>query len=211
MLGNIVRQSDQGLSDQPFLSLAGDPAIAYGSPAKLGQCVFMGPLGQLPVNPDEQVTMLFGGFIPLGMGITGAELMGHEYGHHWLLWASYDKNDGQGKKFLMRGDNNDGSDPANTAPQPNGHWNHYADARSVMYGSFVTSLGGGSYELKGGVRKYNEFDQYFMGLRAPNEVSPITIIDDGSGRSAAVQPLWRTSSTTMMGTPFTVDVQDVIR
>ena len=88
MLGNIVRQTAQGISDGPFVSLTGDPAVAYGSPAKLGQCVFMGSLGQLPQSPDDQATTLFGGILPLQMGITGAELMGHEYGHHWLVWAS---------------------------------------------------------------------------------------------------------------------------
>ncbi len=209
MLGNIVRQTTQGISDGPFASLTGDPAVAYGSAAKLGQCVFMGSLGQLPASPDDQATTLFGGILPLGMGITGAELMGHEYGHHWLLWATYDKNDGKGKRFLLRGDT---GDPADPTLKPNGHWNHYADARSVMYGSFITPQGNGSYKLEGGVRKYNPFDQYFMGLRAPAEVSPILIVDDGSGRGAAVQPTWRnTAGTTMTGTGFTVDIQDVIR
>lgn len=210
MLGNIVRQTAQGISDQPFASLTGNPATAYGSPAKLGQCVFMGSLGQLPANPDDQATTLFGGILPLPMGITATELMGHEYGHHWLVWATYDKNDGLGKRYLMRGDTGDATNPMDI--QPNGHWNHYSDARSVMYGSFITPQGPGSYLLEGGIRKYNEFDQYFMGLRAPSEVSPILIVDDGSGRGAAVQPFWRTGGgLTMAGTGLTVDVQDVIR
>ena len=212
MLGNIVRQTDQGISESGFATtLGGNPATTYGSPAKLGQCVFMGSLPQLPQNPDDQATMLFGGFIPIGMGITGAELMGHEYGHHWLVWATYDKNDGKGKRFLLRGDTSaSAQDPA----QPNGHYNHYSDARSVMYGSFVTKLGAGSYKLEGGVRKYNHFDQYFMGLRAASEVAPMMIVDDGShsDRGTAVQPLWRTGSgLTMTGNDFTVDIADVIR
>ncbi|MHB8875980.1 MAG: hypothetical protein ACYC8T_20010 [Myxococcaceae bacterium] len=209
MRGNIVRQTAQGLSDTPFLSLTGDPAVAYGSPAELDQCVYMGSLGQLPQNPDDQATTLFGGFVPLPMGITATELMGHEYGHHWLVWASFDKGLGAGKQYLMRGDEGDMQDP--TGQQPNGHWNHYSDARSVMYGSFITPKGGDQYQLNGGVRGYNEFDQYFMGLRAPSEVSPILIVDDGSGRGAAVQPLWRTSTLDITGTPVMVDVQDVIR
>ncbi len=211
MLGNIVRQPTQGISDSAFISLTGDPAVAYGSAAKLGQCVYMGTLGTLPANPDDQATMLFGGFIPVGMGITGAELMGHEYGHHWLLWATYDKNDGKGKRFLMRGDtSNSEQDPA----QPNGHYNNLADARSVMYGSFVTKLAAGQYKLEGGVRKYNHFDQYFMGLRDASEVSPMTILDDGSNsnRGKAVQPMWRTGGgLTMSGNDFTVEIADVIR
>ncbi len=211
MLGNIVRQTDQGISDSAFISLSGNPATAYGSAAKLGQCVFMGTLGGLPANPDDQATMKFGGFIPIGMGITGAELMGHEYGHHWLVWATYDKADGKGKRFLLRGDtSNSEQDPA----APNGHYNNLADARSVMYGSFVTKLGPGSYKLEGGVRKYNHFDQYFMGLRAASEVSPMMIVDDGSNsnRGKAVQPMWRTGGgLTMTGNDFTVDIADVIR
>ncbi|MBS1153538.1 MAG: hypothetical protein H6Q89_5236 [Myxococcaceae bacterium] len=211
MLGNIVRQTDQGISDTAFVSLGGNPAVAYGSPAKLSQCVYMGSLPQLPQSPDDQATTLFGGFIPLGMGITGAELMGHEYGHHWLLWATYDKNDGKGKRYLLRGDTSASpQDPAS----PNGHYNHYSDARSVMYGSFVTKTGPGAYKLEGGVRKYNHFDQYFMGLRAASEVAPMMIVDDGSNsdRGAAVQPFWRTGGgLTMTGNDFTVDIADVIR
>ena len=211
MLGNIVRQTDQGISDTAFISLGGNPAVSYGSPAKLSHCVFMGSLPQLPQSPDDQATMLFGGFLPIGMGITGAELMGHEYGHHWMLWATYDKNDGKGKRYLMRGDTSASpQDPAS----PNGHYNHYSDARSVMYGSFITKLGPGNYKLEGGVRKYNHFDQYFMGLRAANEVSPLMIVDDGSnsGRGAAVQPIWRTGGgMSMTGSDFTVDIADVVR
>jgi uncharacterized protein (TIGR03382 family) len=211
MLGNIVRQTDQGISDVGFASIGGNPATTYGSAAKLGQCVYMGSLPQLPLSPDDQATTLFGGFLPIGMGITGAELMGHEYGHHWLLWATYDKNDGKGKRYLLRGDTSPSAqDPA----QPNGHWNHYADARSVMYGSFITKTGPGAYKLEGGVRKYNHFDQYFMGLRAASEVSPIMIVDDGSNsdRGAAVQPYWRTGGgMTMTGNDFSVDIADVIR
>ncbi len=210
MRGNIVRQTAQGISETAFVSLGGNPATTYGSPAKLGQCVWMGAISQLPASPDAQATTLFGGFIPLGMGITGAELMGHEYGHHWLLWAAYDKNDGKGHQYLMRGDEGDHS--TNTTPSPNGHWNHYSDARSVMYGSFITPpSSGNTFTLAGGVRKYNEFDQYLMGLRGPSEVSPILIVDDGSGYGAGVQPLWRGATTTVTGTGFTVSVQDVVR
>ncbi len=207
MRGNIVRNSDRGISDSAFVSLGGNPATVYGSPARLGQCVWMGSITQLPNNPDDRWTMSSFGF-PLPGGITGIELLGHEYGHHWLLWASYDKADGKGKQYLMRGDSN--TDPQ-APPQPNGHWNHYADARSVMYGSFVTSKGGRNWELAGGVRKYNEFDQYFMGLRAPAEVSPLTIIEDGSYVGHDVQPLWRTQTYNLVGDPFTVSVDDVIR
>jgi hypothetical protein len=211
MLGNIVRQTTQGISESAFVSISGDPAVAYGSPSKLGQCVYMGSLPQLPLNPDDQATTLFGGFIPIGMGVTGAELMGHEYGHHWLLWATYDKNDGKGKRYLLRGDTSASpQDPA----QPNGHYNHYSDARSVMYGSFITKTGPGAYKLEGGVRKYNHFDQYFMGLRAANEVAPLMIVDDGSmnPRGAAIQPYWRTGGgMTMTGNDFTVEIADVIR
>ena len=204
--GNIVRQTDHGLSPLGFGSLT--PATAYGSPAKLSQCVYMGSLGQLPLDPDAQATTLFGGILPISMGITGAELMGHEYGHHWLVWSTYDKNDGTGPQALMRGDSqSDTTMPAN----PNGHYNAYADARSVMYGSFITQTAPGQYSMAGGVRKYNEFDQYFMGLRDPSEVSPMLIVDDGSHRGHDIQPLWRTASGSLTGTPISVDIADVIR
>ena len=193
--GQPVRWSTQGIGSNSF-----DWGAQFGSAAKLSHCVFMGSLGRLPANPDGPATAMFG----LPLGISAVELVGHEYGHHWLLWVQYDKADGKGPQILMRGYESNA---------PNGHYNYNSDGLSVMYGNKVTDLGGGQFKLEGGDRKFSQMDQYLMGLRAPSEVQTHVIVDiDGSGQGVASAPISKgASGSTVSGTKVLVDVADVVR
>lgn len=191
--GTPVIWNTQGIGQTAF-----DHSAQYGSNHKLSQCVFMGSLGRLPQSPDGQVTVLFG----LPLGLTGAELMGHEYGHHWLLWTMFDKGDGLGARHLLRG---------YESGSPNGHYNHFGDSGSVMYGSFITDHKDGTFTLAGGDRKYSPFDQYLMGLRAPSEVPDTFIVDDGSGEGSPSVPLKKGSTAKVSGVRVDVAIADVIR
>ncbi len=202
--GTPVRQQTAGLGLTTW-----NNGASYGSAAKLEQCVFMAGLGALPNSPDGPATVLGG--LPLGM--TGVELLGHEYGHHWLVWVTFDKNDGKGKHDLLRG-----YDPGNDPSVPgkaNGHYSWYASSTSPMYGSVVSSLGGGKFKIEGADRKYTELDQYLMGLRDKADVAPFFALDDGSGHGKDSVPLSKGSSATVpqFGTATRVDVtiDDVIR
>ncbi|MFL5322474.1 MAG: hypothetical protein ACJ790_22635 [Myxococcaceae bacterium] len=170
----------------------------YGSAGKLGQCVFMGSLPTLPNSPDSYVPGPFG--VPFGL--TGVELVGHEYGHHWLMGTNFDLGDNVGPRDFIRGYENDA---------PNLHYSAYADSHSVMYGSFITDNGNGSFTLNGGDRKYNELDQYLMGLRASSEVSPMMVIDDGSGQGSPAIAAQKGSTRTINGTRYDVTIADIIR
>lgn len=183
--GSPVRSdgSGYGRTNAPWMN-------TYTS-SKLGQCVFMGTLGRtqsflggqgpeaLPSNPEGEWSPSLGGIqIPGTASLTGIEMMGHEYGHHWLLGVEFDQNDGRGRQHFIRGFS--GQDDMGQGGSPNQHYSHYADSRSVMYGSCIRDLGNGTYELKGCERKYSHIDQYLMGLRAANEVDPMMVLEDPS-------------------------------
>ena len=151
---------------------------------KLSQCVFMGTLGKesvfgglsyesLPASPDG-VWKVLGSF----ESETGIEMMGHEYGHHWLMAAEYDLGDGRGKRALWRATRSDNSEDPGTKGEPNQHYSAITDSRSVMYGSCITDLGHGGYHLGGCVRKYSHIDQYLMGLRGVDEVTPMMVLEN---------------------------------
>lgn len=193
--GTPVRSTATGIGRDNAWNLTAQ----YGSAGKLSQCVFMASLGQLPSSPDSYVPGPFG----LPFGLTGVELVGHEYGHHWLMAANFDKGNGQGAWDLLRG---------YESGAPNQHYSAYTDSHSVMYGSWVTDNGNGSFTLRGGDRKYGELDQYLMGLRAPNEVSPIMTIDeDGSRHGSPAVAMQKSSTLNVTGTRVDVTIQDVIR
>jgi len=205
--GTPVRGTAQGIGRDGWQYLYGPSA--YGSAGRLAQCVFMGALGKLPDSPEGPATALFG----LPLGLTGMELLGHEYGHHWLFSVNYDKADGAGPRDLLRGYSDNAEDPS--ASYPNNHYNAYSDSQSVMYGNFLQSGppggGAGSYTFTGGVRGYGALDQYLMGLRSACEVPPLLAVDDGSGHGSDAVSTPRNQSISVNGTGVEVTIDDVVR
>lgn len=171
----------------------------YGSAGRLSQCVSMTSIDGLPDDPDAEYK---GGFFGLGFGVTGIELLGHEYGHHWLMGAEYDLGLGDGPQTDLRGYENDSA---------NLHYSAKTNSHSVMYGNFITDNGDGTFESCGGDRKYNELDQYLMGLRSPDEVSPIFLVSDGTGEGDPAVGTPKGKCNTIEGTRVDVTVDDVIR
>lgn len=217
--GSPVRADGSGYGRQTA------PWVTSYDSARLGQCVFMGTLGHvqslfggqgpetLPSNPDADWAPSLGIQIPGVTSLTGIEMMGHEYGHHWLMGADFDQNDGRGRQNFIRGFS--GRDDMGQGGSPNQHYSHYADSRSVMYGSCIRDLGNGSYELKGCERKYSHIDQYLMGLRAPAEVDPMMVLEDPRDRGHGVDSvaMGRTSSgLTVSGwTRHDITADEIIR
>ena len=205
--GTPVRGTAQGIGRDGWQYLGGPGA--YGSGGRLSQCVFMGAVGKLPDSPDGPATALFG----LPLGLTGMELLGHEYGHHWLFSINYDKADGLGPRDLLRGYAYNAEDPA--ASYANNHYNAYSDSHSVMYGNFLQSGppagSSGKYTFTGGVRGYGPLDQYLMGLRSACEVPPLLAVDDGSGHGSDAVSTPRNQSISVNGTGVEVSIEDVVR
>ncbi|MEW5742426.1 MAG: hypothetical protein AB1938_26145 [Myxococcota bacterium] len=182
--GSPVRSAGSGYGRQ------NSPWVNTYNGQKISQCVFMGTLGRtaaffpglprtepLPPNPDSPWMPSIGVPIPIP-SLTGIEMLGHEYGHHWLMGIEFDQNDGRGRQHFIRGYLASG-DPM-TQGSPNQHYSHFADSRSVMYGECITDLGNGTFELRGCPRKYSHIDQYLMGLRAASEVSPMMVLEDAA-------------------------------
>lgn len=207
-----------GRTDAPW-------AGTYNS-TRLGQCVFMGTLGHttpffpgvppaepLPADPDADWAPSVGIPLPGVKSLTGIEMLGHEYGHHWLLGLEFDLADGRGVQSYIRATT--GQDPESNSPgHPNQHYSDLTDSRSVMYGECITPLDGGTYLLAGCERKYSHLDQYLMGLRAPSEVSPMLVLEDlaAPGQGTDSVSMSRTSSRTQGNLlPHLVGAQDVIR
>lgn len=168
---------------------------------KLGQCVFMGTLGRtgsffpglppgpepLPPNPDSPWSPSLGITIPIP-SLTGIEMLGHEYGHHWLMGIEFDQNDGRGRQHFIRAFGGANGENGNMG-SPNQHYSQLADSRSVMYGECIDDLGNGSFKLRGCDRKYNHIDQYLMGLRGACEVSPMMVLEDPASPGQGVDSI----------------------
>jgi hypothetical protein len=185
----------------------------YGSAARLTHCVFMGPVQNLPASPDGdfELPALGGGTMP--SGVTGIEVLGHEFGHHWLVQSAFD--DGSGMLDVLH--RADSREPLmgmqmNRVSMATLHYSHLADSQSVMYGNFITPLGGGMYRLSGGLRKYGPMDQYLMGLRAPSDTPPMLVLDDGSGMGLIGTPLRNGETQTVSAQrEVMLDVTDFVR
>ncbi len=209
--GYAVRQTDQGVAYGGILIR--QPPSAYGSAAELDHCVYMGPLRQWPVSPDGSFELPSG---PLGgtypSGLTGVEVLGHEFGHHWLMFAAHDAADGRGLQALFRADARDPEQSERPKPSvAELHYSHHAGTLSVMYGNAITPLGGDMFKLEGGARKYGPLDQYLMGLRGPEETPPLLVIDDGSQRGLVGTPLSAGQTQVVSGRRVDIPVGDVIR
>lgn len=204
----IVRASGTGYTwGSPLIVL--QPS-EFGSAAQLSHCVFMGPVQNLPANPDDDFRQPAFPTGTMPSGTTGIEVLGHELGHHWLVQSAYDTGDGL--RAMHRSDAREPADGLeDRVSMAQLHWSHLADTQSVMYGNFITPLGNGQFKLEGGARKYGPMDQYFMGLRAPEETPPLLVINDGSQMGLIGTPLRRGESTTVSGTAVNVSVADFVR
>lgn len=220
-----VWQGSPVRSDGSGYGRTNSPSMNSYSSSKISQCVFMGTLGRtasflgggfgpeaLPADPDGDWAPSLGIQIPGVKSLTGIEMMGHEYGHHWLLGIEFDQNDGRGRQHFIRG-YSEGQDGMNG--YPNQHYSRHADSRSVMYGECITDLGNGSFKLEGCARKYSQIDQYLMGLRGANEVSPMLVLEDPAdpGKGVDAVAMGRTSSaTTVTGkTRHDITADEIIR
>lgn len=194
-----------------------DTASFCADEHRLRITVNMGNIMTLPFNPDEVANIV--PFYPL----TGIELMGHEFGHHWLSAVNFDKGDGEGMQCLLRGFEPSGGQDARRAGSRNTecngenatdfnqHWSYFYDSCSLMYGSCIEDLGDGNFRFSYNNPKYSELDQYLMGLRSAHEVSPMFLVDTGDFIGSASIPLQHGQSAERTGTRVDLTIEDIIR
>lgn len=212
-------------SDGSGYARSNSPTVNTYTSNRLGQCVFMGTLGRtaaffpglppgpepLPANPDAPWRPSIGIPIPID-SLTGIEMLGHEYGHHWLLGIEFDQNDGRGKQHFIRG-YNEGNSEGGGMGYANQHYSLWADARSVMYGGCITDNNNGTFTINGCVRKYSHIDQYLMGLRGVNEVSPMMVLEDPADPGKGVDsipPATNASGTTVTATRHDITADEIV-
>lgn len=225
---NNVWQGSPVRSDGSGYGRANSPWVNTYNGQQIGQCVFMGTLGKtapfvpgfppgpeaLPADPDARWSPSLGIPLPGVSSLTGIEMLGHEYGHHWLMGIEFDQNDGRGRQSFIRAYTN--NDPeGGTQGSPNQHYSHLADSRSVMYGECITDLGNGSFSIGGCARKYSHIDQYLMGLRAASEVTPMMVLEDpaspGQGVDSIALPSNATPTTVSGLTRHDISADEIIR
>ncbi|NMB75251.1 MAG: hypothetical protein GYA21_08985 [Myxococcales bacterium] len=203
--GWTVKQYQQGIGRVAYDQTA---AFCSGS-GRLRMTVKMGDLNILPADPDDRYTG-----IPF-YALSGIQLMGHEFGHHWLAAVTFQKEDGI-RHCLLRGFEPSGEPQSGDCDgyQPgsfNQHWSYYFNSGSLMYGSMIEDQGGGSFRLTYANPKYSPLDQYLMGLRAPEEVGPLFLVDTGDLSGSASLPIQPGQSATVQGVRVDFTVQDIIR
>ncbi len=220
-----VWQGSPVRSDGSGYARANSPVMNTYNSARVSQCVFMGTLGRtmsffpgfpsadaLPANPDSAWRPSLGIPIPID-SLTGIEMLGHEYGHHWLMGVEFDQNDGRGRQHFIRGFNEGNPDNGNPG-YANQHYSLWADSRSVMYGSCITDNGNGTFTLRGCPRKYSQIDQYLMGLRSPADVAPMMVLENPSDPGKGVDslpPAANASGTTVTATRHDITADEIVR
>lgn len=179
----------------------------------LRQAVKMGFLANMPDNPDTRYSA-----IPF-YGLTGIELVAHEFGHQWLASITFDKGDGTGRHCYLRGWEGDseidpGEEMCDGLPinDYNQHWSYYFNSGSVMYGSMIDDLGNGKFNLYYKNPKFSQLDQYLMGIRGPGDVEPMFLVDTGDNSGSAALPSTLTmNGVEVEGTRVDFTIADVIR
>jgi len=201
-----VKQDEKGIGRM----LYNQTASFCAKKGRLSQAVKMGAIDTMPDNPDD----LYKG-IPM-YTLSGIELMGHEFGHHWMAAVTFAHEDGI-KHCLLRGHEPTGE------PKPgdcdgyeeteyNQHWAYYFNSGGVMYGNNIIDLGGGQFRIWNEAFKYGPLDQYLMGIRFPEEVGPLFIADPGDGSvSSPSIAAPKNKEQTFSGTRIDFTVDDVIR
>jgi hypothetical protein len=189
-----------------------DQTASFCSPSgRLRQAVKMGDINKLPANPDDPYTGI------LWYALSGIELLGHEFGHHWMASITFQKDDGA-RHCLLRGFEPSGEPQAGACDgyDPNSfnqHWSYYFNSGSLMYGSMIEDLGGGNFRLSYNNPKYAPLDQYLMGLRTATEVPAQFLIDVGdvAGSGSASMPIQPGQTRDETGTRMDFTIEDIIR
>jgi hypothetical protein len=168
----------------------GDPIIdiseSFGSAGRLESVVVMDSVLKFP--PD--VTRKY-----LGPD-SALAVLAHETGHRWLAYALFRQPDGSASDELLG--------------RQRAHWSfHFDSDASYLEGNDIQDLGGGQFETVAASERYSALDQYFMGLRAPEEVPPLFFVRDVPGAEGAREESPRIGAR-FQGTRVDLALADII-
>jgi hypothetical protein len=149
-----LRNDIQGIGLKMF-----DRSALYGSAARLATVITMGNQNDWPGDPQANMA-----------GLNSAvSIVCHELGHRWLVYVQF--NAANEDALLGRDDS---------------HWSFFVDTRTNDAGSFSSLMEGNAWRDGGGsifttnetaVNYFSRLDQYLMGLRAAEEITPFTYLE----------------------------------
>jgi MYXO-CTERM domain-containing protein len=201
-----VKQWERGIGRGPW-NQTKQFCSAFGT---LKQAVKMGSVDTMPDNPDDFYKGI--PFYPL----TGIELVGHEFGHHWMAAVTFQREDGI-KHCMVR----TGVDRAEEQDQDicdgfdlreyNQHWSYYFNSGGLMYGNQITQMEDGRFRIYNDGFKYGPLDQYLMGIRPAEDVPTQFVAYQGPGMMGGDFPAWPRKEIIIEGKRESFTVDDVIR
>ncbi len=166
----------------------GDAGREFGSSGHLKSFLNMGQLAQYPSDPAQ---VFFGENSTLS-------ILGQENGHRWLANMLYPIATNAVSPILLGRDNE--------------HWSFFFNSEaSVMEGNAIRDNGDGTFTTTEAVKRYSMLDQYVMGLRAPEEVSPSFVVTNLGSTSGHVPGSPPQVGVTFRGTKLPVTIDQVIQ
>ena len=164
-----------------------DFARPLGSEGRLSTLVMMGDLNKYPADPQQVIRDLDPN--------TTLSVLGQEVGHRWLVGFRYPFETDPRSTILLGRDL--------------GHWSfHFNSEASVMEGNEIRDNGDGTFTTTDAVRRYGSFDQYGMGLRAPEEVPPSFVVPDAERPALSHRP---EVGVSFSGTRLDVTIEKLIQ
>jgi len=159
-----------------------DATQAFGSQGRLKALIDVAAL-----NPNAQLSLP-----------TALDVIAHEVAHEWSGKA----------RFL---------DPATAAistdllGREGSHWSRFLSSQaSVLYGSDWLANGDGTFTAGGFEKRYSDLDLYLMGLLAPQEVSPFTLLQPLSQGAGLPTDLPAAPGTVITARTQSLGIADVI-
>lgn len=162
-----------------------------GSHGRLRSFVQMGQLEQYPADPEVEV---------LGTNST-LDILGQEAGHRWLAFLRFRDDQRRLSEDLL------GRDLA--------HWSFYFNSESSdMEGNEIQERGNPgqqpSFETTGATSRYNQLDQYAMGLRGADEVDDFWYVVPEAGSNPDVRTFPPRLGIVFYGSRVDVDIRQVV-
>lgn len=182
---NVVSGLGDILENGPGLDLFDDSSL-FGSYGVLEHFIHMGELGKYPDDPTQTATGTY----------STLDLLTRHSGHRWMAYA---------------GATLDGVPSGRLVGNRNFRWSFFLHSEgSVMGGNNITDQGNGSFLTGEVLKRFSGLDQYLMGLRWSDEVSPFFLVNNPTGltqdaNSAAVKGI------SFQGTRVNVGIQNVIQ
>lgn len=188
-----VRNDIVGIGDVLIGEETFDLGAEFGSPKRLASFLNMGSLSAYPADPTQRIPII-------GENHT-LSVMTHEAGHRWGVYTQFvDPVTKQVSDALL------GRGLA--------HWSFFFNSQgSVIEGSDIVDRGPGAsprFLTSTPVTRYGEFDQYIMGLRAPEEVAGSFLVEQPQGAGSTSPSRVPMSGVTFDGTRKNISIDDIV-